>query len=416
MSSVFTSRLRGRGTEWQATLGLLDAAAAGRHAVLLVEGARDTGKTGLLTAAEDAAQQRGFSCTRITAIECYELESAAVRIAERASRVPTLVTLDDLESAQVPAIVALRVLPGRLATLPVGWMTARRQGAGGSATQQLLDEWTVLGAHRIDLGPLSAPAVAEVVADAFDGRPDDAFLSLVRGTGGNPGLLAALLDGLRQDGSVAVGDGEVRLLSALVPQGVEETIDTWLEEVSPSALTLLEVAAFLGASFTRAELAVLLGCRPEGLGPAVDEIVGSGLLIVGSDATMAFQHDLVRQSVTRRVPEAVSATLRRQAADASSRPVDPPPSKPSRREKAAGRGPHRLDDRWQQLTEGERTVADLVGQGLSNRQTAERIFLSPHTVSFHLRKVYRKFGITSRVELARLATERERAAPAASGT
>jgi DNA-binding CsgD family transcriptional regulator len=196
---------------------------------------------------------------------------------------------------------------------------------------------------------------------------------------------------------------------------VEETIDTWLEEVSPSALTLLEVATFLGASFTRDDLAVLLGCRPEGLGPAVDEIVGSGLLTVGRDATMAFQHDLVRQSITRRVPEAVSATLRRQATDTSSRQADPPPSAPSGSEKAVGAGSRRLGDRWQQLTDAERTVADLVAQGLSNRQAAERMFLSPHTVSFHLRKVYRKFGITSRVELARLATERERAGPSAPG-
>jgi DNA-binding CsgD family transcriptional regulator len=408
MYSVSASRLHGRATEWKAALALLDSAAAGRRAVLLVEGARGTGKTGLLTAAEDTALQRGFSCTRIRTIACDELEDTAARIAEQTSRVPTLVTLDDVQSAEIPAMVALRALPERLATLPVGWMVARRQGAGGPAAERLLDGWTALGVHRIGLGPLPGPAVAEFVADALDARPDDALLALVRGTGGNPGLLAALLDGLLQEGGVAVRDCRARLLSAQSPQRVEETIEAWLEQLSRSALNLLEVAAFLGGSFGRNDLAELLGCRPEDLAPAIDEVVGAGLL-TGRDATMAFQHNLVRQSITRRVPEAVSASWRRQRTDIGSRPPEAVP----RVSRTVRVPPH--DDRWEQLTDSERTVADLVARGLSNRQAAERIFLSPHTVSFHLRKVYRKFGITSRIELARLATERERGRSSAPG-
>jgi DNA-binding CsgD family transcriptional regulator/tetratricopeptide (TPR) repeat protein len=60
---------------------------------------------------------------------------------------------------------------------------------------------------------------------------------------------------------------------------------------------------------------------------------------------------------------------------------------------------------WESLTDTERSVADLVAQGLTNRQVAAQMFLSPHTVSFHLRQVFRKLGIGSRVELARLAVE-----------
>ena len=50
-------------------------------------------------------------------------------------------------------------------------------------------------------------------------------------------------------------------------------------------------------------------------------------------------------------------------------------------------------------------VADLVAQGLSNRQVANRVFLSPHTVAFHLRHIFWKLGVTSRVQLARMAAE-----------
>jgi DNA-binding CsgD family transcriptional regulator/tetratricopeptide (TPR) repeat protein len=60
---------------------------------------------------------------------------------------------------------------------------------------------------------------------------------------------------------------------------------------------------------------------------------------------------------------------------------------------------------WSSLTDTERNVAALAAQGLTNPQVATQMFVSPHTVKFHLRQVFRKLGIGSRVELARLATE-----------
>jgi DNA-binding CsgD family transcriptional regulator/tetratricopeptide (TPR) repeat protein len=62
---------------------------------------------------------------------------------------------------------------------------------------------------------------------------------------------------------------------------------------------------------------------------------------------------------------------------------------------------------WAALTTSELTVARLVAEGLTNREVAERLFVSPHTVSSHLRHMFSKLGITSRVELARLARDYE---------
>jgi DNA-binding CsgD family transcriptional regulator len=53
------------------------------------------------------------------------------------------------------------------------------------------------------------------------------------------------------------------------------------------------------------------------------------------------------------------------------------------------------------LTDTERSVANLVAEGLTNRQIAERVIISRHTVDFHLRSIFRKVGVGSRVELAR---------------
>jgi DNA-binding CsgD family transcriptional regulator len=60
---------------------------------------------------------------------------------------------------------------------------------------------------------------------------------------------------------------------------------------------------------------------------------------------------------------------------------------------------------WASLTDTERDVATLVAQGLTNPQVAGRMFISPHTVKFHLAQVFRKLDIGSRVELARLAAD-----------
>ena len=53
------------------------------------------------------------------------------------------------------------------------------------------------------------------------------------------------------------------------------------------------------------------------------------------------------------------------------------------------------------LTSQETRVALLVGQGLTNREVAAALFISPKTVEHHLSNVYRKRGLRSRSELAR---------------
>ena len=54
------------------------------------------------------------------------------------------------------------------------------------------------------------------------------------------------------------------------------------------------------------------------------------------------------------------------------------------------------------LTPMERKIAELVRQGLSNKDVAAQCWVSPRTVAFHLRNVFAKLAITSRGELARL--------------
>ena len=66
---------------------------------------------------------------------------------------------------------------------------------------------------------------------------------------------------------------------------------------------------------------------------------------------------------------------------------------------------------WAALTDNERGLADLVADGLTNREAAARLFMSRHTVDSHLRSIFRKLDIHSRVDLARVVVH-ERAASA----
>ena len=60
-----------------------------------------------------------------------------------------------------------------------------------------------------------------------------------------------------------------------------------------------------------------------------------------------------------------------------------------------GRAPSSTD-----LTPSEARVAELVAAGGTNREVADALFISVHTVEANLKRIYRKLGIRSRTELA----------------
>jgi DNA-binding CsgD family transcriptional regulator len=67
---------------------------------------------------------------------------------------------------------------------------------------------------------------------------------------------------------------------------------------------------------------------------------------------------------------------------------------------------------WGSLTRAELRVVRAVVDGRTNRETASILFLSPHTVDSHLRRVFSKLGISSRVELTKHFIAHETFSPA----
>jgi DNA-binding CsgD family transcriptional regulator len=61
---------------------------------------------------------------------------------------------------------------------------------------------------------------------------------------------------------------------------------------------------------------------------------------------------------------------------------------------------------WESLTQAELRVVVLAAEGLTNREVAERLFVSRRTVATHLEHVFQKLGCSSRTRLAAEAVRR----------
>lgn len=76
---------------------------------------------------------------------------------------------------------------------------------------------------------------------------------------------------------------------------------------------------------------------------------------------------------------------------------------------------HRAKTGWDSLTESELKVVHLAAQGAINRDIAQQLHLSPHTVKSHLRDAYAKLGVITRIELCQFVSGVGRPSPTPQG-
>ena len=74
--------------------------------------------------------------------------------------------------------------------------------------------------------------------------------------------------------------------------------------------------------------------------------------------------------------------------------------------RAAGASPDALQTPNSPLTARESQIASMAAAGYANQEIADRLFITTHTVEYHLKNIYRKLGVASRTQLvAHLAKE-----------
>ncbi|XVU21922.1 helix-turn-helix transcriptional regulator [Actinoplanes sp. CA-054009] len=415
-----TLPLIGRDGEMERFVALLRRAAPGRPTVLILDGPPEIGCGRLL---------------RELAVAGRRLGAAVATAPER------IVVVRDREALRPGT--ADPHFPERLAaSAPVLVVTARRPVLATTPAE----------VHRVVLTPLGRADVRRLIAARLGAAPTDRLLDLARVAAGRPGAILDLIAGLQEEGLLRVGEearhptdsgsargpldrdsvvtsrrpsadqsaarrpgeggsaggsaasrrggggGSVTVsVTGRLPERTRARLGHRLASLSPSARHLVQGATAVRSPVSPARLSEMLGGSVVALLPDVEEALDSGLLVPAGDA-LAFSHELVRGVVEASMPHAVVAALRHEQG----------PHRPRSRVTVA---PHpRTSPRtadWSLLSERELEIAELVGLALTNQQIASRLGRSPHTVNYHLRQIFRKFGLASRVELVSLLRLRE---------
>jgi DNA-binding CsgD family transcriptional regulator len=203
-------------------------------------------------------------------------------------------------------------------------------------------------------------------------------------------LLAA---GVAEPGSIRFVPDEIEALIALGRLDEAEPPLGWLEQRGRA----LDRASALGAAWRCRGL--LLAARGDGSGAvaALERALveharvpipferARSLLALGSAQRRAKRKRAARETLGEALAtfERLGATI---WARRASREL----------ERISGRAPSR-----DELTPTERRVVELVAEGRTNQEAAAALFVSPRTVEFHLRNVFRKLDVHSRAELVR---------------
>lgn len=403
-------RFVGRDAAARRIAELLDRAEAGRLTLVLIEGPPGSGKSRLLERSVSIAQRHG-------AWMVPDRDWIHDTGPWHRQLVPPAAVRSVVLTCEDPPAIDPRVWPVLRAiarTVPVSVVVARRAGADVAALDQLSGS-TV---HRIGLAPLPPEAVAQLLTAVLGAAPDPGLARLSQVAAGNPRAVLELVAGVREERLVSVVDGQATLLVPRLPGRTRARLAAELAALSPAARRLLRVASTIGTAFELRELTHLMREGAATLLPVVDEVIASGLVAAAGDG-LRFTHDLVRAEVEASLPRAVRVALREErSASGTGHPTSPPARATASTPRTTGAGraaPIRYSDTglagaWASLTEQEQAISRLVGQALTNQQIATRIDRSPHTVNYHLRQIFRKLAISSRVELARVASQHADAA------
>jgi DNA-binding CsgD family transcriptional regulator len=274
--------------------------------------------------------------------------------------------------------------PAQTAT-PLAWLTLLAALQGRDDYDDLLEEATgLLADHRLGVMDGFVADVLRWARAARAGSAGDAAESLHHFARIHDGVVARL--------------AAVPRITAAVQGADAVRAEAWTEEMERFAATSALPWAQAVACYGRALLA--------GTGEATSLFESS----LRHDEAAGRPHDAARVQLAygehlRRAGHRVNAREHLKKALDTFRDLgaDPLAERAASELRASGETARKRDpSTLVQLTPTELRIAQLVSQGMSNKDVAELCWISPRTVAFHLRNVFTKTGVTSRGELAHL--------------
>lgn len=436
------SPLRGRAGELGTIRRSLRSLLGGHGHVLVVRGAPGAGITRMLAEAGRAAAAEGIPhwsdpCGSVAALDSDQpftaVRSLGAKVEAAAARGPLLVTIDDLHRAGSGTQLALRTLPGRSADLPVLWIVGVSVPGRSDAARATVGRLTAEGARVLDLPPVHATVVRTLTRDVLGSRGGPWAAQMAARAEGRPGLVVDLLLRLRReiDERAAEGLDEPKGIPAgpvpaSPPGPAVVRAGRWGATLDPTDDPQLVRCALQAGHRERARRVVATAERRARAHPDDPVVLAAHAHAVGLiDGDLGelvravslldadrwpFAHASALEDAGRlvrdrdRAVEMLETAMRtydragapHDAARVRSRLRDLGVQRRRRVRPASGLG-------WTSLTPTELEVVRLVCRGATNRQAATQLYLSPHTVSSHLRHAFTKLDICSRVELTRLA-------------
>jgi DNA-binding NarL/FixJ family response regulator len=260
-------------------------------------------------------------------------------------------------------------------------------------------------AKDLDEGPVSAYAAVALAGALLDnGRPGPAADALLESAGGEE---LSLLPGTWRVWSLEL------LTRCLLEAGRREEAERVAAAATAGAAGALPMAAAManravavlaldaGDPTRAAERALAAAVALDEVGDVFDAALSRAL--AGRALAQAGKHDRAAAELERAAAAFGSFGCRRRRAETERelRKL----GRPVHRRTAAGKADGTGVDA---LTERELQVAQLVVDRKTNREIAEALFLSPKTVESHLRNMFGKLEVSSRVEVARVVERADR--------
>ncbi|MEV6995653.1 AAA family ATPase [Streptomyces sp. NPDC093228] len=219
---------------------------------------------------------------------------------------PVLVGIDDAQWADPVTMLALRALPARLSGYPIVWViTTRDPRPLATGLESAAD--SAVPVETVELGPLEREHLSAMAHDRLQGAPQAATLAMLDKVHGNPFLAVQVLDGVRRARARGEDEGDV-------PTEFIVAVRERIQRLSTPNDQLVRTVAVLGRPFRVDEAAALLDLPISEAGRSIDQVVAAGLLHHWS-YTVAFRHDLVRETVYADLSDAERRRLHARCSD-----------------------------------------------------------------------------------------------------